>query len=197
MSVLKKLFRNFLLVSILSLVLGIALIANPAFFTKAISYAIGGISAGVGVIYIIRFVTKSEDKDASGYLLFRGIVLCAVAIFLFLKPDFIFQVIAIFFGLYLLFNGILRLVDSFTFKRSNDSWILSFVLSMLTVILGVFVLVNPLFAKDVAVQVLGIALTCSAVVNLVCSFDGRRHLKKLEKAVDSATRSKKDDFIDI
>lgn len=199
MSMLKKLFRNYMLLSSICIILGIALIVDPGFFTHAISYTIGGLSIGVGVVNILRFVTKGEEREQFTSSLFRGIVLCVIGIFLIAKPDFIFNVISFAFGFYMLFSGIVSITDSVDIKNGGGNWVPSLVLSLLTSVLGMVILLNPLAPVNLAVRLLGIALLVSGVTNLMSSLSGNYQLKSIEKQVKKSAKSitDKDDYIDI
>lgn len=199
MSMLKKLFRNYFLLSLVCILLGIALIVNPEFFTHAISYTIGGLSVGVGAISIIRYVTKGEDKDEYVSNLLRGIVLSIIGIFLIAKPDFIFKVIAFAFGFYMLFSGIVSLMNSMDIKRADGNWVPPCVFASITAVLGLIILLNPLAPFKIAVRILGIALLVSGITNMSGSLSGNRQLKNIEKNIKKSLKSKsdKDDFIDI
>lgn len=199
MSLLKKLFKNYMLLSAVCIILGIALIADPGFFTKTISYTIGGLSVGVGALSIVRYATRGEERNQFTSFLLRGIILCAIGIFLIAKPDFIFKVIAFAFGLYMLFSGIVSITDSLDVKGSNGNWIPGFVLSLLTSVLGMVILLNPLAPVDLAVRILGIALLVSGITNFMSSFSGNHQLKAIDKQLKKAAKGKsdKDDFIDI
>ena len=71
----KRVFSNYLLLCLLSIVLGIALVIEPTFLTKLVSYILGGISLGFGVYSIAMYFLKEQegmvfltaDKSLSNY----------------------------------------------------------------------------------------------------------------------------------
>ena len=197
MRMLKKLFKNYLLLSVVCIVLGAALIADPGFFTKAISYTIGGIALAVGAVSLIQFFAKGEEKDEYSSLIFRGIVLAAIGLFLIVKPDFIFKVIAFGCGFYMLFSGIVSLANAFDINRAGQDWVLPMILASVTAVLGFVIIINPLAPVNIAVTVLGIALAAAGVANLISCLSGRHQLRYIEKQVKRSDKSGKDEFIDI
>ena len=62
MEYIKKVFRNYWVLSVFCVVLGIALIINPQFFTNAIGYVVGGLFAGYGVIELIKYFAKANEN---------------------------------------------------------------------------------------------------------------------------------------
>lgn len=209
MKAVKKVFGNYLLLSAVCIVLGAALIAKPEFFTHAISYTIGGLSIAAGVIEAIRFLLgrnspKEENASDPGvFFIVRGVILVAIGIFLILKPDFIAQVLALMFGLYMLISGAASLFDSMKIKKANEEWQLPCLLASLTLLGGIVILFNPMLPNNIMFTVLGIVLLASGITNLIGSVIGKRKVEELLRLNgeedDGGKKSKKNkrDFIDI
>ena len=209
MQTVKKVFGNYLLLSAVCIILGAALIAKPEFFTHAISYTIGGLSIAAGCIEIGRFLlgrnsppAEGEKPDGGGsFMLIRAIILAAIGIFLILKPDFIAQVLATIFGLYMLISGGITLFDSLRIKKSvNDEWQLTCLLSSITVLGGIVILFNPMLPNTIMFTVLGIVLLVTGITNMIGSVVGKRkveELLKLSTEEDGKDSKKNRDFIDI
>ena len=70
----KKAFRNYWLLSVFCVVVGIALIVNPQFFTSAIGYAVGGFFGIYGILKIVTYFVKKEEYSTN---LVTGIILTA------------------------------------------------------------------------------------------------------------------------
>ncbi|WP_124100830.1 DUF308 domain-containing protein [Ruminococcus sp. Marseille-P6503] len=196
MKTMKKLFKNYLLLSVVCIALGAALIADPGFFTKAISYTIGGIAIAAGAISFIQFFVKGEEKDEYASLVFRGIVLAAIGLFLIIKPDFIFKVIAFGCGFYMLFSGIVSIADAFDVKRAGQDWIFPMILASVTAALGLVILINPLAPVNAAITIMGIALIASGIANLISCFSVRSKAKGIEKQLRKTDKNK-NDYIDV
>lgn len=198
MEYLKKLFRNYWVLSIFCIVLGIALIIKPGFFTDAICYVIGGLFTAFGAVDLIRYFAKGREDAAYSSGLVRGIILAAIGIFIIARPDFIPKVIAIFCGLYMLISGIVNIQDSLNLRRAGVlQWKTSLVPAVITTAVGVVLLFNPLLLGDAAMIVLGIALLISGITNLFGCTSAMSKMKKVDKLVKKELKHKKDDFIDI
>lgn len=198
MEYLKKLFRNYWVLSIFCIVLGIALIIKPGFFTDAICYVIGGLFAAFGAADLIRYFAKDRADAAYSSGLVRGIIFAAIGIFIIARPDFIPKVIAIFCGLYMLISGIVNIQDSLNLRRAGVlQWKTSLVPAVITTTVGVVLLFNPLLLGDAAMIVLGAALLISGITNLFGCASAMSKMKKVDKLVKKELKHKKDDFIDI
>ena len=201
MKTVKKIFGNFLLLSAVCILLGAALIANPDFFTHAISYTIGGLSIAAGAVEIVRFVllkqSTEEDAPSPTFPLFRGIILAAIGIFLILKPDFIAQVLSFAFGLYMLISGGITLLDSLKVRKTGDNWQMPCLLASLTVIGGIIILCDPLLPERIMFRILGIVLLITGITNMVGCVISKRAVGKLPDSADDKKDKKGRDFIDI
>ena len=190
---LKKMFKNYLVVCLLSIALGIALVIEPTFLTKLVSYILGGVSLGFGVYYIVMYFIKNHEGMV--FLMIKGLILAVIGVFLFVKPDFIPRMISTAFGIYMLVNGIIGLTNATEIKRSGDSeWQFPMISAGVTFVLGFIIFINPMLPVKAAMMVLGICLIISGASNLFSAFTSRSKLKELEK---QAEKSERNDIIDI
>lgn len=189
MDFLKKLYNSFILVSILEIAVGIFLFLKPDIIQTTISYVIGGVLIASGVLNLISYIKGEPDYGK----VFKAVILSASGVFIIVRPDFIFNIIATIFGLYLLIDGISGLKASSLMKtyEDNNKWIPSFVIALLTVILGLIIIFNPLAASGIPFQIFGIALIISGVLNIYNGGVTKKYLKKLKKQIEQK------EYIDI
>ncbi len=197
MSTLKRIFSNYILLSLICIVLGAALIAKPQFFSAAISYTIGGLSMAYGAEEIARYIIKGETRRDYVSYLFRGIVMFALGLFLVLNPDFIFKVIAIFLGIYMLVSGTLGLMNTKDISKNSDNWRVPLIFSAVTAIAGIVILFNPMLPSNIMFIVLGLMLVIAGISNLIGSFTASRKLKLIKDAYDDTVDEEGKEFIDI
>lgn len=175
MEYIKKMFRNYWVLSVFCVVLGIALIVNPHFFTNAIGYTVGGLLTAYGVAELIRYFVKTKESPMYATGLVLGVILCAAGIFIIVRPDFIPKIIAIIFGLYMLISGICNLQDALNLRRQGlENWRVSGIPAVITTIVGIVLVINPLFLTDAALIILGICLLISGFSNIIGCFYGRQ-----------------------
>ncbi|MBQ8108118.1 MAG: DUF308 domain-containing protein [Ruminococcus sp.] len=203
MEILKKLFRNYWVLSVFCIVLGIALIADPQFFTNALGYVVGGLFTGYGVVELVKYFAKTRENILYATGLVAGVILCGTGVFIIARPDFIPKIIAIILGLYMLISGIVNLQDGLNLKRMGyPTWVRSVVPAAVTIALGILLLVNPLMLTDAALTILGICLLISGISNIFGWLQAGMSMKKMKKAANQliGKKGRNDDrqqFIDI
>lgn len=190
----KRVFSNYLLLCLLSIVLGIALVIEPTFLTKLVSYILGGIALGFGVYSIVMYFLK--EQEGMVFLMIRGLILAFIGVFLIVRPDFIPRMISTAFGIYMLVNGVIGLTNATEIKRSGDAeWQFPMISAGITFVLGFVICINPMLPVKAAMTVLGICLIISGASNLFSSFTSRSKLRKLDRQDDD--KDDRHDIIDI
>ncbi|MBR1749859.1 MAG: DUF308 domain-containing protein [Ruminococcus sp.] len=190
----KKIVKNYIIVCILSIALGIALVIEPTFLTRMVSYVFGGLALAYGVFNAAKYFTGGEEGNITAVI--KGVMFAFVGVFLIVKPDFIPRVISTIFGLYMLINGVIGLTNATQIKRTGDSeWLFPMVSAGVTFFLGFIICINPMLPVNIAMTVLGISLIVSGASSLFSSFTAKSKLKSIEKAAERA--QKDNDIIDI
>lgn len=186
MDYIKKVFRNYWLLSIFCIVIGAALIVDPGFFTNTVGRVIGGLFAAYGAVDLIRYFA-SEDRYATG--LVKGILMCSAGVFILIQPDFIPKVLAVICGIYMTISGAVNLQDSLNLKKVGvPNWKSSFVPAAVTTAVGVVLIVDPMFSVDVALTILGVALLISGISNIFGCASAASKLRKYDKAARKAAK---------
>ena len=202
MKTVKNIFKNFWILSVFCIVLGIALIADPGFFTKTIGYIIAGLLACYGVVMLIIYFTKSSTEGFfdNGPKLVGGLLLCAAGIFVFIQPDIISKVVAIVTGMYMLINAIVNLQGTLKMRKAGyPDWKTTGVPALITLGIGILLVLNPMMSFSFAMTLLGICLFVSGLINLIdCAMISHR-LTKISKSDSTAlaVRDGKSDSTDI
>lgn len=202
MEYIKKVFRNYWLLSIFCVIIGLALIIDPGFFTDTVGRVIGGLFAAYGAVDLIRYFA-SEDRYATG--LVKGILMCAAGIFILIKPDFIPKVLALICGLYMTISGVVNIEDALNLKKVGVmSWKVSFIPALITTAVGVLLIIDPMLLPNAAMMVLGIALLISGLTNIFGCASANSKLKKYDKfnkkgKLEKLTKKNNDgdEYIDI
>ncbi|MBR1740187.1 MAG: DUF308 domain-containing protein [Ruminococcus sp.] len=190
MEFIKKMFRNYWVLSVFCIVLGLAMIIEPGLITGAIGKTVGGLLIAYGAAQLVRYFVTAHEDPAAATGLVSGVLLAAAGIFIFIKPDFIPKVIAIFFGLFMMISGICNVQDAFSVRKLNPyMWKSSIIPASITTVIGILLLINPLLSWSWGLRLMGITLLISGVSNVVGCFNASRNLKKLRRAA-AAGRSR-------
>lgn len=200
MESLKKALKNYWVLSAFCVVMGGALIYDPNFFTKLVGMIVGGLIALYGVISLVRYFIKAKEDPTNAFGLVTGVISCAAGVFIMVRPDFIPKVIAVLFGCYMLISGIINVQEALYIKGRGDSnWLRGFLPALLTALVGILLLINPLVLANTTLRVLGVCLLISGIMNIGGSFSiGRSVFRRAKEAKqEEAAEVKEEDFVDI
>lgn len=195
MKALKKAMSNYWAVSLFCVIVGIALIYDPSFFTRMMGLFVGGLIALYGAFSLIGYFIrhKTDPEKASG--LITGVIFVTAGVFIMVRPDFIPKVIAVIIGIYMVISGVVNIQDSLEIRGMGDqNWLSSFIPALVTGLMGVSLLINPLLLTDVTLRVLGVCLLVAGVMNIGGSLSvGRSVFDRPSKK----NKKSSSDFIDI
>jgi len=167
MNKMKKVLGNFTVLSVFCIVMGIALIIRPDFFTRVVGLVVGGVITAMGAVALLRYFirTKTDPNNASG--LISGVILVLAGVFVMVRPDFIPKVIAFVFGAYMLISGITNIQGAFALKKNNSTrWTKAMVSAVLTTLAGLMLVINPILLADVTSRLMGVCLLISGMSNI-------------------------------
>ena len=196
MNKMKKVLGNFTVLSVFCIVMGIALIIRPDFFTRVVGLVVGGVITAMGAVALLRYFirTKTDPNNASG--LISGVILVLAGVFVMVRPDFIPKVIAFVFGAYMLISGITNIQGAFALKKNNSTrWIKAMVSAVLTTLAGLMLVINPILLADVTFRLMGVCLLISGMSNIGGTLLTGRNKKDPNIRFDNRDNGQK--FIDI
>ena len=182
----KKFVLNFILSAICYVALGIALIVWPATSINVFCYVLGGVTAAYGLWQVYRFISHREERYATLSLMV-GIVALALGICFFVKPELFASILPFILGLYLIFDGVVKLQAAIDIKKDGyQKWGILLLLAVLMIALGVVILLNPFQSAQVLITFIGICMLLDGVINLWNAFVVWQHLRALKKAASAA-----------
>lgn len=167
-----KLKRSSIMSSIILVAVGVLMIICPGQYVNALVATLGyGLLVFAGVM-ALDFI--SGKKTLMNYVFFTGALIMAllgIAIVAF-ETDVV-RIIGLIFGLVLLGDGIVGIVNTWTYVRraGRKSWWVLIVLNALLVLCGLIVLVNPWWNEPTMLfDVIGGMLLFSSIVSIVRLF---------------------------
>ena len=185
----KKFVFNFSLSALCYIALGIALIVWPAASINVFCYVLGGDTAAYGLWQIYRFISHREERYATLTLLV-GIVALALGICFFVKPELFASILPFILGLYLIFDGVVKLQAALDIKKEGyQKWGILLLLAVLMIALGVVILLNPFHSAQVLTAFIGACMLVDGVINLWNAVVVWQHLRTLKKAAADAVEA--------
>lgn len=156
--ILERIRRMELLMSIISLLIGVVMVIYPGKTMSIICYAIAAAILIYGIIDIISYFTAKSYDGAFSLTLIKGVIASVIGIVIFINPKYLATFIPIVLGILLIIDGITSIQKSVFLKNNNVYfWHVSMVESIITFAFGIFVLINPLKAHTAIIICLGIA----------------------------------------
>ena len=146
-------------------------------------YLIASILMLGGIGYLIRLY-KNKPNLTNGDIIYLIISIAAIvlSISIFVDPTWIIRMINVLVGVILLISGIMNLKNLLLFKDSrNTSWWIYTSIIIIVLILGILVIINPLWLSSIITRLAGASLVFDSLLTLLLSKKVSKKLMLEEK----------------
>lgn len=177
---LRSMYKTSIVLSIILMIIGIFLLIKPETTLYAISYFVGVVLIVWGLFPIISFLTNKESKKFMELSFVTGIIAFLFGIVIMIKPDMIGSIIPLLMGIWMIINGSIKLYYSFILNRESNA-MSSIIISLLMLIGGMVLVVNPFEGAIVLTQLIGISFIVYSILDLmecISIFKTYRTIKK-------------------
>ena len=143
---------------------GVLCFANPGVTFIYIAFLLGCAMIFSGASGILAYIIINKKKEPSGLILTEGILTTILGCLVLSNQLATDAVIPVFFGMWVMFSGILRMVESLEMKSTGIviwKWILA--QGMISILAGVYAFVNPMLAGLAAFVIIGIFFVIQGV----------------------------------
>ena len=182
---LKKVFNISMISSVLLFLFGLILAVNAEGFIKSITVAIGVILLLIGVFPVIDYFRYRKDGLGASVGLISGIFSIVCGLMLLINEDLLMILIPVFIGVWMIINGINKIQVSFEIKDLGEkSWIITFIYSILIIVLGGYFIVNPISGATTVTSFIGIVLCIYAVLDIIDCIIIKVKVKNFKKDLD-------------
>lgn len=172
----RKTGKESIFISLCLIGLSIILITSPAEVAKIITYTGAGMLLFVGISRIVTAYKINRQFSLKNFDNASGIALILAGIFTLIFSSTIFALIRIILGLWLAYNGILRLITAFRLKQIYaNSWIPYLIIAILLIIGGLYLI----FTSNALIRAAGIVLLISSILDLIGGFIFNSHVDEL------------------
>lgn len=167
--------------AVLTVALGIVLVAWPMEVTGLICRILGALLAVMGAVYLFGYFMEGRGiLSVAGGLLFL-----LLGVWIFITPTSIATLVPIVIGVVLLVHSLKDFQMASEAKRSgSERWVMMFLLAFLNSALGVVCICDSFGLVSVAVRLLGIALIFDGISNIIIVYHTvqvvRRAAEKIE-----------------
>ena len=182
---LKKVFNISIISSVLLFLFGLVLAVNAEGFIKSITVAIGVVLLLIGVFPVIDYFRYRKDGLGASVGLISGIFSIVCGLMLLINEDLLMILIPVFIGVWMIINGINKIQVSFEIKDLGEkSWIITFIYSILIMVLGGYFIVNPISGATTVTSFIGIILCIYAVLDIIDCIIIKVKVKSFKKELD-------------
>ena len=134
---------------------GLVMVLKPGLTLEVLARAVGILLIITGLIFILAFMLR-RGGQIIGYDLILGIVITALGIFVCIQTAFVVGILPSIFGICIAISGLLKLQRGFDVKRMGlDSWGYIIIMSLISILLGTIVILNPFGAANWLMRLIG------------------------------------------
>lgn len=163
----KKYEKNSILISIIMILISILLIINPTGVLNVVMIIFGLAILIDGILRFISYFKSEKESRVFSVELFMGIVEIMAGILVLIGKGIFISILPILIGIWIIVRSIMKLQISFNLKSADsERWILILISSIVSLLLGVLIILNP-FGTVVTITVIaGIILLISSIIDL-------------------------------
>lgn len=167
-------------VDILVIVLGLFFITNPAVGLESALLLIGLLLFISGISSIIKFII--HPRSIFKFELVFGIVSIIAGILAIFKPFSVATLITVLIAIWLIISSSVKVVMALKLRKLKDStWTFDITVSLLVIIIGILVLVNPFSSCMLLSVYVGVMLSIYAAMDIVEQFFIRKRINNIIK----------------
>lgn len=178
---LNKFLYSSIVISILMLIIGLTFIIFPEVSFKTITY----ILSFALIINGIYFIAQKELNLFFSNLSTLGIVELLLGVVLLLKPDLVKTLFPIVAGIIMVTKSTMDLRLSILLKKNEySSWLYIFICSVISIVCGLIIIINPNIGTIALTLSLGILITLYSVSNIVDTIMFKKNVDNIVKILD-------------
>jgi uncharacterized membrane protein HdeD (DUF308 family) len=177
----KKFLTVKIIVSILFIILGVITIMKPVQVVSIVTWILGIASIVAGVVFIVIDISTSTLFLRSGGLL-QGVIYIMLGVALIAYPKIGNYLLPLTVGAFLIADSIMRMQIGHVIAVAGGRSSL-YIIAVLTLILGIVCLFNPMISSEIITTFLGIMLIVEAASSLIDSIYIRKYMKEISDSI--------------
>ncbi len=165
------------------LILGVIIYLNPKITLSTVGVIMGIYFMLLGLYDIYEFLMRKENPifNLKAYV---GVIAIIMGLFTIINPFHMVKILTFALGIYLSIVALVKILEAFKFKKYGfDGWVLMLVISILLLIFGIFIAINPMAAMDLAMAsgIFIILASILEIANLLMLYTRAKDIIKLMK----------------
>ena len=169
-----------MILDVIFVILGIFLVANPTVGVNASLFLFGVVLIMSGLYSIVKYFTN--NRVIFRFELIYGIISLIAGLLAFFKPFAIANLITVLIGSWLIISSVFKFFIANELRRVGiESWTFDMGISVLTIILGIMLIVNPFNGYIILTTYVAILIIMYAGFDLVEQLFIRKRASKIIK----------------
>lgn len=177
-----------LILSIILLIVGIALLANPVDGMEVIVLILGIVLIIYGGFTIISNAARGI-KGIGTYVMPLVLLALGILLIVFRGPTASI-LLPLIIGVWAVVQGAIHLTQALQVRRDGGYWQAKLILAVITLALGVIILISMFVGGNAVGAILGIIMIAFAVISMIQWFMGRSIESSLNKSSDDSQVNK-------
>ena len=178
---LNKFLNSSIVISGLMLLIGLILIIYPEMSFDTLTYVLSAML----IINGLYFIIEKESSILFSVFLMLGVIELLLGIVVILNPNIIKTLLPIVFGIIMVTKSTLDLrISMLLSKNGYDNWLLMLILSIISIICGLIIILNPAFGATVLTTYIGIVIVIYSVSAFVDTIMIKKDIKKISKMLE-------------
>lgn len=165
----KKVEAESICISILLIILGIFMVSKTTVTTGTLIAILGYILVVDGIIHVISYFSIDNVDRIFNYELAQATIDIILGFLLITNTNSFAQILPICIGVWIVLDGIMKAQTSLNI-RGISNWGVMFVMSLVSIALGVSIIFYPKASMDIIVKLCGCILILEQLFNIYDSF---------------------------
>lgn len=184
-----KFMKSSIFSSIALVILGALLFFQSELTIVSISYIIGAVLVGIGVVSMLKFIANLNKNIKNELDIIYGTVTVILGIIVITNPKAIASIIPFILGILIVVSSATKLGYGFELKKANNElWIGTVVIALITLLCGILLLFNPFAGAKFILKVVGALIFVYAVLDIISTFRIRKTIKPLKNAIENVKK---------
>lgn len=184
-----KFMKSSIFSSIALVILGALLFFQSELTIVSISYIIGAVLVGIGVVSMLKFIANLNKNIKNELDIIYGTVTVILGIIVITNPKAIASIIPFILGILIVVSSATKLGYGFELKKANNElWIGTVVIALITLLCGILLLFNPFAGAKFILKVVGALIFVYAILDIVSTFRIRKTIKPLKNAIEDVKK---------
>ena len=161
------------------LIIGLLLLIFPIESLNIACYLLASMLMLAGITYIAKIVKKKTFETNEDLItIILSIVAIVISITIFVDPTWIIRIINIIIGLFIIINSVLNILSILKFKKNRTkSWYTFLVITILILLLGIVIVVDPEFLAKIIIRFEGATLIVNVLLTMIITHKVKKLLE--------------------